>query len=273
MAVITISRQVAALGDETASLVAEKLGYKFINRKIIENEICKLGFPAEKLKKYDEKKPGFFASLTNDRDEYLNYLQTAILQKATEGNCILIGRGAFVILQDLENLVSFRLVANKLKRIRRIEEEFGWNEKRSIQRVEESDKNRAGFHKSFFNIDNAISENYDLVLNTGRFDIYTSAEIIVALVKKLVTSEKELQGKKTLENLLKAQNLINKILFEYRLNINFLKAEIHGNIVIIHGIADSTDIARRVMELSEAILPNYEIKSEISIVQDFKAYP
>ena len=82
MGVIAISRQVAALGDEIAAEVAEKLGYKFINRQELEKRIVTLGFPAGKLKKYDEKKPGFFASLVKDRDEYLHYLQTAVLEAA-----------------------------------------------------------------------------------------------------------------------------------------------------------------------------------------------
>ena len=74
MAIIAISRQVAALGDEIAAAAAKKLGYKFIDRKSIEEKIVALGFSAEKLKKYDEKKPGFFASLAKDSDEYLYYL-------------------------------------------------------------------------------------------------------------------------------------------------------------------------------------------------------
>lgn len=60
MAIIAISRQVAALGDEISTELAKKLGYKFINRNELEKRIVDLGFPAEKLKKYDEKKPGFF---------------------------------------------------------------------------------------------------------------------------------------------------------------------------------------------------------------------
>ena len=52
MAVITISRQVAALGDEIASALAKKLGYVFIDRKEIEKRIVSLGFSEEKLKKY-----------------------------------------------------------------------------------------------------------------------------------------------------------------------------------------------------------------------------
>ena len=78
MSIIAISRQVASLGDEIARSVSEKTGYKFVTRHDLEKRIVDLGFPQEKLKKYDEKKPGFFASLVKDRDEYLNYLQTAV---------------------------------------------------------------------------------------------------------------------------------------------------------------------------------------------------
>ena len=66
MAIISISRQVAALGDEIATALAKKTGYSFIDRKQIEKRIVELGFPQEKLAKYDEKKPGFFASLVKD---------------------------------------------------------------------------------------------------------------------------------------------------------------------------------------------------------------
>ena len=46
MAVIAISRQVAALGDEISTELAKKLGYKFINRTDLEKRIVDLGFPA-----------------------------------------------------------------------------------------------------------------------------------------------------------------------------------------------------------------------------------
>ena len=84
MAIITIAREVAALGDEVAAKTATKLGYKFITRKYIEKSIVQLGFPENKLPKYDERKPGFFASLAKDRDEYLDYLHLALFEAAQQ---------------------------------------------------------------------------------------------------------------------------------------------------------------------------------------------
>ena len=167
MAIIAISRQVAALGDEIAAAVAKKLGYTFITRKQIEDRIVELGFPKEKLQKYDEIKPGFFASLAKGRDEYLNYLQYAILEAASKGNCILIGRGSFVILEDVPNLISLRFVAKESVRAKRLEKEFNWTEKQAMARINESAANRKGFHKSFFNVDNEDASHYMLTINTG----------------------------------------------------------------------------------------------------------
>lgn len=272
MAIIAISRQVAALGDEVATELAKKLGYKFVNRNELEKRIVDLGFPADKLKKYDEKKPGFFASLVKDRDEYLNYLQTAVLEAASDGNCILLGRGSFLILESLPNLVSLRFVAKDSIRIDRLMKEHDWNEKLAIQRIVESDSNRKGFHKSFFNAEIEDPQHFLMVMNTGMFDVTSASDAIVALTKAVVTPDKEEAGKKKLQELIKCQHLVNKLVFEYKLNIEFLRAVITGDTLILQGVADSSVIVERAMKITAVELPGYNITSSISVVQDFKTH-
>ncbi|MCR5081193.1 MAG: cytidylate kinase-like family protein [Treponema sp.] len=274
MAIITITRQVAALGDEIAKAAAEKLGYSFYTRKQIEDRIVELGFPAEKLAKYDERKPGFFASLSKGRDEYLNYLQYAVIEAAQKGNCILIGRGAFVILENLPNLIPLRFIAKEEIRIERLMKEFNWNEKQAKQRIDESAANRSGFHKSFFNVDDRDPEHFMLTINTGIFSVEDAANQIETLAKNVITAEKEDLGKKRLTNMLKAQELVNRLLFEYKININFLHASLddESKIVTLQGVADSQAIVDRAVTVACKIIPDYTIKSAISVVQDFKTY-
>ncbi|MBO5137889.1 MAG: cytidylate kinase-like family protein [Spirochaetaceae bacterium] len=273
MAVIAISRQVAALGDEIAAAVAKKTGYVFINRQTIEKRIVDLGFPAEKLKKYDERKPGFFASLAKDRDEYLDYLQTAVLEAAANQDCILIGRGAFIILEDLPNLVSLRFVAKDQIRRERLMKEFNWDEKQAQQRIAESDTNRLGFHKSFFNLDSEDPEHFHLVMNTGLLDEESASKIIVELCQQIITPEAEQQGKKKVNELLEAQHLVNALIFEHKLNISFLKAVIDDDKVVLQGVADSSALVEKAVAISSTIMPSRSVESAISVVQDFKAYP
>lgn len=273
MAIITFSRQVAALGDEIAKITANKLGFKFINRQQIEDKILELGFPQEKLKNYDEKKPNFFASLVKERDEYLDYLQTAILESASSGDCVLIGRGASIILSRLPNHISVRCVSDLKTRTHRLMNEFEWDEKKALQRIQESDLNRAGFHKSFFNVNNEDPSLYFLTINSALLTEENAASIITETCARQITPEKESQGKKKLLEMLEAQRLVNKLSFEHKIAVNFLRAEIEGQEVTLYGVADSAAISEIACALSKEILPTKTIISKITVVQDFKSYP
>ena len=273
MAIVAISRQIAALGDEIAAIAAEKLGYVFIRRDELEKRIVQHGFPAEKLGKYDEKKPGFFAALVKDRDEYLHYLQTAVLEAASENNCVLIGRGSYIILEDVPNVVSFRLVAKDPVRLQRLENEFACTKKQAQQKIDESDKNRSGFHKSFFDIDIADPTHFHFVLNTGLIGADEGGALIADFVKSHISSERDALGAEKIKTLLAAQRLVNTLVFTHKVNIEFLHAVIDGNTIIQQGVAASSAVVEQAVALSKKEMPGYDVKSRISIVQDFKAHP
>lgn len=273
MAVITISRQVAALGDEIANSAAEKLGYSFVDRMQIEQRLVDLGFPKEKLSKYDERKPGFFANLVKDRDEYLNYLQYAVLEAASKGNCILIGRGANKILEGMPNVISLRFVAENKVRLERLKHEKHWNDKQAQQRIDESDANRRGFHKSFFNM-TEDAENFLLTMNTGILSLEDSVKIIDNLVSTYVTDSMETEGRKMMDTCFRCQDLVNKLLYEFKMNISFLHAvadPTNSNAIILHGITNSYDESEKAVKIAAKILPSREIRNGMNIVQDFES--
>lgn len=272
MAVITLSRQVAAHGDEVAEILAKKINYKFFTRKEIERKIIELGFPESKMPKYDERKPSFFASLAKNRDEYLYYAQLAILEAAAQENVIIIGRGAFAVLQGIPNNVSIRLVADERTRVSRLMKEFNWNEKQALQRIQESDDNRAGFHLNFYNVNVTDNSMFDAVLNTGTLSLENTAEIIAQIVEKTITSADELKGTKQIQEMLKAQRIINKLYFEYKINIDFMHASIEDKTVILHGVSDSPAIVEQALRTIKHEMPDYDVKSMVSIVHDFKTY-
>ena len=272
MAIVCMARQVAAKGDEISAEVAKLLNYKFITRKDIEAKIVELGFPQEKLHKYDEVKPGFFASLAKDRDEYLDYLQTAILESASDGNVVLIGRGASYVLSELPNMLSFRFVADHQTRLERLEKEFNFTEKQAQQRIDESDNNRRGFHKSFFNADAEDPAHYHLVVNSGKLDIKSAAALIVSIVEANVTPDLEEQGKKKVAEMLLAQKLVNSLVFEHNITVNFLRALVIDKKIVLQGIADSSAIVEKAVVLAQKAYPDYKVESAISVVQDFKTY-
>ncbi|WP_303921153.1 AAA family ATPase [Treponema berlinense] len=273
MAIVTFSRQIAALGDELSLLVAKKLGYSFVGCEDLEKRIVELGFPREKLHKYAERKPGFFDSLAKDRDEYLDYLQTAILEIADENNCVIVGRGSSVILNAVQNHFCFRIIASEGDRVQRLMELHNLDEKKAVKKLLVADKQKAAFYKSFFNCNINDPTVFHAVINTSATDLDSAASMIATLVKESITPKKEELGRQRLDEMLVCQRIVNMLILEYCLNINFLHATAKDGKVILHGVADSTAIVDRALTITQAELPEYKVESAINVVQDFKAYP
>lgn len=272
MAIITLSRQVAAHGDEIAMEVSRMTGYKFITRKDVEKRIVELGFPQSKMPKYDERKPGFFASIAKDRDLYINLTHYAMLEAATENNIIFIGRGAFALFKPYENNISVRIVADEKTRVARLMDEFNWNEKQALQRIDESDANRQGFHKNFYNIDVSAPENYHLVVNSGLLSYEECAQTIVNLLKTQINSEKEINGQKQIQLMFKIQGVINKIIQEENINIEFMHAKMEDGTIILYGVTDSIALVEKALNVFRRELSEYPVKSAVSLIQNFKSF-
>ena len=75
-----------------------------------------------------------------------------------------------------------------------------------------------------------------------------------------------------IEQLLKIQTVINKLCFEYHVNIEFMHASIEGNTVILHGVSDSPAIVERALQIIKEEMPGYDAKSAVSIIHDFKTF-
>ncbi len=273
MAIITISRQIASLGDEVAAELSRLLGYTFINRDMLEEDLVKHGITKDKLRKYDEKKPGFWASLARDRDEYFDYLREAVYERATGGNCIFIGRGGFAILKDVPGCFAVRMVASMPIRVSRLMNEFSWPEKKANAVVQESDSNRRGFHKAFFNIDHDDPASYNVIVNTDTATPAVAAKIIAEACGLMIDASQEAIGLQRIGELLLAQRIVNHIVFNLKIPVHFLEATATSTEITLHGVADSSAVIERVLETARSMAPEKKILSGISIVQDYKAYP
>lgn len=272
MAIITVSRQLASLGDQVSAKIAECLGYKFFGKKEIEKRIVELGFPESKLSKFDERKLGFFAGLTRGRDEYLNYLMTAILEAASENNCVIVGRGSFIILKDLENHVSCRIIADEKLRTERLKNELGCDTRTAAKKISAAEVQQKAFHKGFFNFDIHDPAMFDVLVNTASLDVDAIAASIVALEKSQITPEKDLAGQKKIDELLIGQRIVNLLIFVYDINISFLRTSVEGKKITLHGMAESVTSVDSAVTIVGAELPGYEIESAIVISQDFGVY-
>lgn len=269
MAIITISRELAALGDETAHELAKSLGYRFVDKQVLENRIKSFGISGDKFTKYDERKPSFFASLSQDRDNYLHYLKSAILAEAEQGNSVFIGRGAYAVLAGVPALISVFLAASMDIRIERVKSYFHCDEKRARQIIERSDEDRRGFHRYFFDLDWKEPGNYSLSLNTGIFPPAVCAQLVCQLKNQTISSETEIRHISRLKDLILGQRIKHHIIYDKEISIHFLDAMVFSNSVTLHGVAQSQALVEAAVNAAREISGDADVRSEIQIVHEY----
>ncbi|MDR1506291.1 MAG: cytidylate kinase-like family protein [Treponema sp.] len=273
MAVITISRELAALGDETAHELGNLLKYRFVDKHSLEERMKKLGVNARKIEKYDERKPTLFASLSQDRDEYLHYLKTAIFSEAGQGSCVLMGRGCEVILKELPAVFSVFLAAPFEIRVQRVKGYFHCDEHRARQIIEQSDRDREGFHRYFFESKWKNPSNYHLSLNTGMLHPELCADIIRGVLEKTIDKEKETNNALMIKDRILGQQVLQYILVEKKIPVHFLEAQAASGVVTLFGVASSQAAAEAAVQIAQEVPAVVSVKSEIQLVQEYNIMP
>jgi cytidylate kinase len=273
MAIITIARELAALGEEVARELSRLTGYRLIDREYLEKRLTEYGVDAAKRDKYDEKKPGFWASLSQERDDYLHFLKAALFEEAIGGDCIVVGRGGNAIFKSVACLVSVKLVSPLALRIERVMKAYGCDERHALQIVEESDHNRSGFHKYFFSVDWADPRSYDLCVNTTKIESAQAAKLVDDYRKLVVDKAGEEAGKRRLAELLLGQRVVTEIVYAKKVPVHFLEAAADGGRIVLHGVANTQSAIDSALAAARSVPGVAEAESAIQVVQEFTVMP
>ena len=143
--VITISREFGSGGHTVGEQIAEKLGYKFYDKEIIEKIASESGLSQKYVNENAEYAPGtnIFSygfvgrnALGESISDILWQAQCNVIKEiAQEGNCVIVGRCADYILKDKDNVLNVFIHADMDFRIDRIINNYGeTNEKPDTSR-------------------------------------------------------------------------------------------------------------------------------------------
>lgn len=105
-----------------------------------------------------------------------------ILNLASLGNVVIIGRGANIITKNLEGGFHVRLIADYDWKVKHVESLYGLSRKDAIKYVNEEDVKRKEYVKKIFNRNVGDPMIYDLIIRTGRVTFEEAAEIIAERV-------------------------------------------------------------------------------------------
>jgi cytidylate kinase len=190
---IAISRQRGAGGGAVARELGGRLGWLVYDRELVDRISEETGLRAELLESLDEKRSrrlvesieAFFRGVrTMDVAAYAKRVAETMLALSLHGNCVIVGRGAAVILPAATTL-RVRLMAPMEYRVRRMCDRLGMSDSTARHHIETTDRDRSKFVQQHFQRDVADLNLYDVVVNTAGFSTEQAAEIVVSALRQL----------------------------------------------------------------------------------------
>lgn len=163
-----------------------------VGREVID-EVAKLsGFTTEQIDKSQDTPAALKAifSMFLDRSsaeetEVFAHMRRVIRGFAKRGNCIIVGRGAPHVTQDLTNCVHLRLVAPMEYRIANISRKYGMNPVEARDHVERLQEQRAAFVQRFVGEKTENPARYHLMMNNARMDAEGLALLVDGYMQRL----------------------------------------------------------------------------------------
>lgn len=191
--VITISRQFGSMGRTIAKQMAEKLGIEFYDRDIVEETAKRMGLPVSVISAKEENANSIYfrrqyplgMGVSNMQDEIFNIQKNIIEDLAKKESCIIVGRCADSILADSKNRLSIYIYAPYEKRLQNCTEILKMEEKTARKMIREVDRSRELYHRRYCPEYTDAFSNRDVLIDSSRFGIEKTAEILVKLVLDL----------------------------------------------------------------------------------------
>ena len=196
--VITISREFGSGGRTIAKAVAERLGYNFFDKALVERIANESGYSKDFVERRGEDATSTSSFLFNlsrsgsggydgvsGISDKLYVIQHNIIKRLPEeGPCVIVGRCSDYILKDYENALHVFIFADMQFKTERIVDLSGERDDVPEKRLEEKDKKRKVYYKNYTGRIWGMSSNYDICLNSGKLGIENCIDIIVQLANR-----------------------------------------------------------------------------------------
>ena len=208
--VVCISRTDGARGEAVAQLVAERLGYRYIDDQIIaraaelakvdpavvaatekrqsllERLIAKLVVAQETIgpMALDSFPVGVGISGTtlggkDPGDDLRTLIRAAIHEVAKQGRVVIVSHASSMALAFIEGVLRVLVTASDVTRARRVAASARMSEEEATAAIAQADRNRQDYFRRFYEIREEQSTHYDLVINTDVLTAEQAGSLIV----------------------------------------------------------------------------------------------
>jgi len=201
--VVAISRAAGAEGERIGALVAERLGYRYVDEEIITRAAEKQGVDPAAIADSERRKsvilrvleglgqsgaagatPGGPMWVPDDATELSQshdrrtLIRETIYETAAQGDVVIVAHAAAFALAGRDDLLRVLVTAPVQVRTRRLAEARDVDEAEAAKERKRSDEARAAYLKTFYEVDRELPTHYDLVVNTEVLEPEAAAEIV-----------------------------------------------------------------------------------------------
>lgn len=185
MAVIAMTREMATLGQDVVSGLADRLGLRVVHHELVAQDIAeRSGMRESEVQRFLDGEASLLQRWRVDRTRMSRYTAEEILDLAVKGNVLIRGWGATYLLRSVPHVVCVRICAPMADRERVLMQRLGLRDAATARReIERNDAAHNGTMQSLFGIDWTDPALYALVLNTARIPVADCVEHIVRVVE------------------------------------------------------------------------------------------
>lgn len=169
---ICFSRKIGVGAKEIADLVARDIGYRVVDREILEYIAKRAELSEKTVALFDERYRGrvneFLALAFGEKafikSDYTRHLFGAAVSMAGLAPTVFVGRGIHLLL-DRDQVLAVRFICSDAFRARRLGDILGVAGEDVVQELDRIDKEQRDFFKSVYGKKDASPYEFDLVIN------------------------------------------------------------------------------------------------------------
>lgn len=189
---ITITRQFGSLGRAIGKEVAEKMGFNYYDRDILESASPVIGDTIENLSEFDGH---MFASAFDKmiyplgfgkakrQKQVFEVEKSLIIEHTDYENCVIIGRCADNILRDRTNRLSIFIFAPYSARLKNCQEELKLSREDAVNYIAKVDKAREEFYELITGHEFDGVSDRQLLIDSTLLGVAGTADLITHIAK------------------------------------------------------------------------------------------
>ena len=186
--IITIARQHGSAGREISQELGKRLNIRCFDKEIVDEAANDSSICRELINSFDEKRVSPFIVETTQYPGMSHGLglniqvasaQFDVIKKlADKGDCIFVGRCADYILRERKDLLRVFINGDYEDKVQCIMKRQNVTEDVAKKKIKTVDKDRASYYRYFTDQVWGEATNYDLCVNSSKFGISGTVDII-----------------------------------------------------------------------------------------------